>query len=67
MIFTGKIQGVQLYESSAPSSARIVGHMNGVAHTHTMEANRNEIQNLVAMYGVDDKEVVVQIGNGEDL
>ncbi len=66
--FEGKIQGIQLYESSmVRSTVRLAGHLNDVACTITIETNRETAKEIGRQYGIDDKAVPVQLGNGVEL
>ena len=66
--FEGKIQGVNLYESSmVRSTVRLAGHLNDVSCTITIETNRETAKMLESQYGIDDKDVPVRLGNGGEL
>lgn len=66
--FEGTIQGIQLYESSlVRSTIRLAGHLNDVACAITIETNRETARAFGGQYGVDNKTVQLQLGNGGEL
>jgi hypothetical protein len=63
MLFTGKIKGVQLYESAMfKSTLRLEGHANDRACTITVEIALDDIKSLAAQYGVDGADIRIEIG-----
>lgn len=68
-IFKGKIRGVQLQaeDVSSFSNLFLAGEMDGHFCTVRVAGNRGAITNLLGQYGIEDKTVTVQIGNGGDL
>lgn len=68
LTFEGKIQGVQLCESSlVRSTVRLSGHLNDVACAITIETNRETAKLIESQYGVDSQPVPLQLGNGGEL
>jgi hypothetical protein len=68
MKFIGKIKGVQLIDSSMePSSVKVMGHMGDFACTIMLYTDQNEISGIVDAYGINEKDVPIKIGNGEEL
>lgn len=65
--FEGKIQGIQLTETSIPSTVTLVGHLEDVACTITIHVNREKAKAIEHAYGLDDEEMPIQLGNGGKL
>lgn len=62
MKFSGKIQGVQLFDmSSIKSMVRIVGHLEDSGSTITIETSRDKAKEIVDAFGVDDADIKIEI------
>ena len=63
MKFSGKIQGVQLFDmSSIKSMVRIVGHLENGGSIITIETSRERAKEIVDTFGVDDVGMKIEIG-----
>jgi|GEM_PF-4992867 len=67
MLFSGRITGVQLFESSIPSTVTLTGHLEDVACTITIQVNRDKAKAIAGAYGIDDEPMPIQLGNGGKL
>lgn len=63
--FEGKIKGAGMYQIP-PDMVRIEGFLNGRHCCITIEAP-GIARELPDLYGVDNKNVPIEIGNGEEL
>lgn len=67
MQFSGRITGVQLFESLIPSAVTLTGHLEDVGCTITIQVNRDKAKAIAGAYGIDDEQIPIQIGNGGKL
>jgi hypothetical protein len=67
MQFSGRITGVQLTETSIPSTVTLAGHLEDVGCTITIYVNRETAKAIEHAYGLDDEQVPIQLGNGGKL
>lgn len=62
MKFSGKIQGVQLFDmSSIKSMVRIVGHLDESGSIITIETSREKAKEIVNAFGIDSQSMKIEI------
>ncbi len=65
--FSGRITGVQLFETSIPSTVTVVGCLEDVGCTITIHVNRETAKAIAGAYGIDDEQMPISLGNGGKL
>jgi hypothetical protein len=69
LLFKGKLRGIDLApeDLSTLSTLFIAGEMGGRHHTIRLSGNRKTLKILLDKYGIENEQIEIKFGNGENL